>query len=355
MIIQYLTEGFLLGLATGHICILTCGPIYSPFLMQRKYDLLQSLIALLKISAGRFITYLLFGIIAGFLGQQIGQLNRTWFTAIAYFLLSLILFATAFRTHKKDQGCHFKKWTNFIDSPFLLGLVTGINYCPSFLIAITRAVDLSGPVSGAMLFIAFFFGTSIFLLPLTLFGIMGNKKILRTTAIIASIAVGSWFIYKAINSIAHLVTTNARLVTIKNEIQKEYERGNVITLLDSTDAYILSSDTSSFTVLRDVLTEHKKGSVILISDTSRSISNECYILTDSKWNMGNYTGLRRENRFVMILSPPAGQGLYDREYGKNLVRYLDKCYFKWNKEKGTFYNMAKAKMITKQIEKKINQ
>jgi hypothetical protein len=56
----------------------------------------------------------------------------------------------------------------------------------------------------------------------------------------------------------------------------------------------------------------------------------------------------------MILSLPAEGNTYDQEYGKNLVRYLDKCYFKWNREKGTFYNMAKAKMITKQVEKKIN-
>ncbi len=346
MNLQAFTEGLFLGLTTGHVCLVTCGPIYSPFLMQRQYNLLQSLIALFKISIGRFITYLLFGIIAGFLGQQIGQLNRTWFTAIAYVLFSVILFVSAFRTHKKDKGCQLKKWSNFIDNPFMLGLVTGINYCPSFLIAITRAVDLSGPVSGALLFFGFFFGTSIYLLPLTFFGIMGNKKIFRMFAVIASVIIGSWFIFKAFDSIIRLVTT-------KNEMQMEYDKGNVINLLDSIDTYILSSDTSSFIVLKDVLSEHKKGPLLLVSDTSYILSNACYIFVDAKWNNGHYDGLRQKNRFVLILSTPENENLYDTEYGKNLVRFLDKCYFKWNKENGTFLSLNKSKIIKKQVEKKI--
>ncbi len=348
MIIQYLTEGFLLGLATGHVCIATCGPIYTPFLMQRQFNLVQSLVALLKISAGRFITYLLFGIIAGLLGQQIGQLNRTWFTAIAYILLSIILFVSAFRTHKKDQGCQLKKWSNFIDNPFMLGIVTGINYCPSFLIALTRAVDLSGPVSGAMLFVAFFFGTSIFLLPLTFFGIMGNKKILRTFAVGASFAIGSFFIYQAINSIVHLVNT-------KSNMQVEYDKGNVITLLDSTETYILTDDTASFTVLKKVLSTYKEDRIYCVSDTAEISHAHCYLFVDHAWNKAPHEILKKKGRFVLILSKPEKDGIYDREYGSKLIKLLDKFYFKWDREKGTFFSMNRSRPILKKGEEKIGK
>ena len=347
MDIHYLSEGFLLGLATGHLCIATCGPIYTPFLMQRKFNLTQSLFALLKISVGRFVTYLLFGIIAGLLGQQIGSINRAWFTAIAYLLFSTFLFISAFRTHQKEKGCQFKRWSNFVDSPFMLGVVTGINYCPSFLIALTRAVDLSGPVSGAMLFIAFFFGTNIFLLPFTFFGIMGNKKLFRTIAVIISFIVGSWFMYKAIHAIVHLVGE-------KSKLQTEFDKGNLVTLLDSTDTYILSDDTSSFIVLKDVLTEYKKEHVFLVSDTSGIVSRECYIFVDYKWNKTTVEALKREGRFVLVLSAPDKGGIYDREYGNKTVRFLDKFYFKWDKKSGTFFSMNKSTLITKQAEKQIN-
>ncbi len=346
MIIQYLTEGFLLGLATGHICIFTCGPIYTPFLMQRQFNLAQSLIALLKISAGRFITYLLFGIIAGFLGQQIGQLNRTWFTAIAYILLSLVLFVSAFRTHKKDQGCQLKKWSKFIDNPFMLGIVTGINYCPSFLIALTRAVDLSGPVSGAMLFIAFFFGTSIFLLPLTFFGIMGNKKTLRTLAVFISIFVGSIFIYKAITSIVHLVST-------KSNMQAEYDKGNVITLLDSTATYILSNDTASFSVLKGVLSKYKGDRIFLVSDKLEIAHSHCYLFVDHTWDDTPHENLIRKGRFVLILTKPETEGAYDTAYGNKLVGMLEKFYFKWDRENGTYFSMNRSKPIIKEGEERL--
>jgi sulfite exporter TauE/SafE len=348
MILQSLTEGFLLGLSTGLVCLATCGPIYSPFLMQRQFNLLQSLIALFKISAGRFITYILFGLIAGLLGQQIDSINREWFTSIAYILFSVILFVSAFRTHRKEQGCQLKKWGAFIDNPFMLGIVTGINYCPAFLIAITRAVDLSGPLSGAMLFFAFFFGTSIYLLPLSLFGVMGNKKILRTIAVIASVLIGTFFIFKALDSII-------RRVAVKNEIQREYDKGNVIGLLDSTHAYLLSEDTSSFDVVRKVLSTHKKGGISFASDTSQITRTTCYLFVDSRWNRGNYYGLQQKNRFVLILPAPAQESGYDATYGNSVVQFLDRCYFKWNREHGGFHSMPKSRIITKQVEKKLNR
>ena len=55
--ISQLSEGFLLGIATGTTCLATCGPIYAPYLMQYDRNLKASLVTLLEISGGRFATY----------------------------------------------------------------------------------------------------------------------------------------------------------------------------------------------------------------------------------------------------------------------------------------------------------
>ena len=152
--IRYLAQGFMLGLTLGVSCLSLCGPIYAPYLMMKQSDWWGSVLNLLKIIAGRFITYLLFGMGAGMLGQRIGMVNRSLFTPIAYILLSIILLLYAFRTHRHTKGCLPARWSRFAESPFLLGIITGINFCPGFLIALTKAVELSGPVSGALFFMA---------------------------------------------------------------------------------------------------------------------------------------------------------------------------------------------------------
>ena len=100
----YLVEGLVLGLATGPICIATCGPVYAPFLMQKSRTTLRSIVTLLQITAGRFVTYLIIGLAAGALGTQIASLPKVWFTAIAYVLFSVVLVISAIRTGKCDEG-----------------------------------------------------------------------------------------------------------------------------------------------------------------------------------------------------------------------------------------------------------
>ena len=194
----YIAEGFVLGLATGPLCVVSCGPVYVPYLMQRGRTAKQSLVTLLEISAGRFITYLLIGLAAGALGTQIASLTTAWFTATAYVLFSVVLVISALRTKQCDEGCGPARWTRFSEVPFILGMATGISFCPSFLLALTKAIDNGGMLAGALLFGAFFIGTIIYFIPLVLFGIIGKTHRLRTIGRIASCVVALWFIIQAI-------------------------------------------------------------------------------------------------------------------------------------------------------------
>ena len=75
---RFLIEGFLLGLSTGHICLATCGPIYAPYLMSYMRRPVRYVTAVLEISLGRFITYILVGAIAGIFGRQVTDLVQVF-------------------------------------------------------------------------------------------------------------------------------------------------------------------------------------------------------------------------------------------------------------------------------------
>ncbi|MBT5420139.1 MAG: sulfite exporter TauE/SafE family protein [Candidatus Cloacimonetes bacterium] len=201
--IKTLVEGVILGLTTGTACLVTCSPIYLPYLISEDRKLSKSIIAVLEISAGRFVSYLAFGAIAGYTGAQIASVNRELFTSIAYILLSAYLVLSAVRTNKKAKSCHVPKMARFTQSGIILGILTGINFCPSFLIALSKAVDLGGAFSGMMLFLGFFFGTSIFLLPLAFIGQISKVSKMKMVAQYASILVAIWFTFSGVKGLVH--------------------------------------------------------------------------------------------------------------------------------------------------------
>ena len=201
--IKTLVEGVILGLTTGTACLVTCSPIYLPYLISEDRKLSKSIYAVLEISAGRFVSYLAFGAIAGYTGAQIASVNRELFTSIAYILLSAYLVLSAVRTNKKAKSCHVPKMARFTQSGIILGILTGINFCPSFLIALSKAVDLGGAFSGMMLFLGFFFGTSIFLLPLAFIGQISKVSKMKMVAQYASILVAIWFTFSGVKGLVH--------------------------------------------------------------------------------------------------------------------------------------------------------
>ena len=105
--------------------------------MAERKDLLKSLAKLMEISAGRFVAYILFGALAGYFGSNIEPLSRDVFTGVSYILLSVFLLLNVFRTHREGKSCRMPRWAAMSKSAFLLGLFTGINFCPSFLIALS--------------------------------------------------------------------------------------------------------------------------------------------------------------------------------------------------------------------------
>lgn len=326
---KYLAEGFLLGLTLGTTCAATCGPMYMPYLMQREQSVGKSIINILEISAGRFVSYVSFGIMAGVLGSSINIiLDRGWFVSVAYILFSILLLIETFRTHQKHKGCSVSKWSKFADRPILFGMLTGISLCPSFFGAMTAAFGAGGVVGGGSIFAGFFFGSSIFLMPFMIAGLAGNIKLFQKAAVIASVVVAAYFIGKGgMGLYEQYHKSNSRGGT--------YTSTDIVNALDSLPLIIIDTSASSL-VLRDTLSLVRKGVTSIQADTNNLPVN-CNILVGADY-LDNPKKLRIKDRFVIIL--PRDTVLSSENYASEIRLYLKKYMFKKDTINGTLFDMA---------------
>jgi sulfite exporter TauE/SafE len=319
--VRFLTEGFMLGLATGHICMATCGPVYAPFLMSYMRTPVRYITAVLELSLGRFITYILIGAIAGIFGRQVSDLERDYFTIAAYLLFSAFLIISALRSKGCEGKCATSRWDRFSERPILLGILTGINICPSFLLAFSRSFTLSGPVAGMLFFAAFFVGTSIFLIPLSFIGMFGRKKLFRTVARIAAFGVAIWFIGSA-------------CYTAYGLLGAHFDPRPIINLLDDKPAYVILDDPEKAQRCAKSLASNRSGKVYVGSANIES-ETTCYIFTDST-HVRDRSGapLRKAGRFVIVL------GAHVPEHPDSLaaaIEFLRKYHFRFNTDKGNVF------------------
>lgn len=271
---QILAKGFSLGLTLGTTCLVTCTPIYIPYLISEDRKLGKGLLTVLEISAGRFLSYLAFGAIAGYTGSQINSINRELFTAIAYILLSIYLVLSAVRTRRNEQKCHVPKLARLTKSAFILGILTGINFCPSFLIALSNAVDLGGAVSGMLLFLGFFFGTSLYLFPLAFIGQLSKVKVMKRVAQIASILVAAYFIYDGATKLFHYFE-HKKLEDVPSRIVEAFNPNIPIIIFSSDENY------EYFSAVRDSAAIHHPKNVrafIYQEGMADTLNSERYVL-----------------------------------------------------------------------------
>lgn len=230
---EYLVKGFLLGLSLSGSCLATCGPIYAPYMLMEKRSFIGNLKVAFQISVGRFITYGLFGIGAGLLGQSLSTDFREYATAVSYIVLSLFLLFYMYNSaNPNHKECSAKKMAGFAKgSPLMLGIITGISFCPSFLIALTGAFERAGAVSGLLFFTAFFFGTTIIILPISFIGFIPhfNIKQFKKIGYIATLAVVLWFSYTGVT-------------TLYSKLESKFTISKSVNFLNCKKIYVISSD-----------------------------------------------------------------------------------------------------------------
>ena len=197
-------EGFVLGLSTGMVCLAYCGPLLMPYLMGEGKKVLNSLVSVTLFLGGRLMAYLIVGMVAGLIGKAFFFPSETSdrIIAIAYVLLSVLMILYGF--HRFGEICLGTKskrlmkhtrlhWPELV--PVAGGFASGLNICPPFLLAFTKAMDSGGIISALLFFMMFFLGTSVYFLPMPLVGLFRKHQVLKIIGKFAAILAGLYYFY----------------------------------------------------------------------------------------------------------------------------------------------------------------
>jgi sulfite exporter TauE/SafE len=201
--------GFLLGLANGTSCIALCAPVLVPYLAAEGEGAPRAAILLGRFMLGRLIGYLLFGMAAGALGSLVlaGSARGLLFGVIYLGLAGMLLvygFSSATRPAAACVAGNPRgparrmaaRWPQFL--PLLLGLLTGLNLCPPFALALAAATETGSVARSLWFFFTFFVGTSVFFLPLPGLGGLRRFAKLRLIARLAAGVVGTYYLYRGV-------------------------------------------------------------------------------------------------------------------------------------------------------------
>ncbi len=199
-------KGFILGLSSGGYCLASCIPVFVPYILSEDKKTKWNFICLSKFMLGRLLGYILFALLAWITGNFI--IKQSYYKEIifslSYIFLSFTLIIYTFS--KSHKACTIKffskifsrsdKEKNFI-TILLLGLFTGINVCPPFMLAFSDAAFFTNIFSSILYFIAFFIGTTVYFIPIPFIGALKGKQI-KFIGKMCSLIIGVFYMYLGI-------------------------------------------------------------------------------------------------------------------------------------------------------------
>jgi sulfite exporter TauE/SafE len=192
-------DAILLGLSSGASCLASCAPFLLPVLALESGNGRVRRSALLGLFlAGRLISYLAVGFLAGALGAlAAGYLSPGTDRVLlrcGWSVGGLLLLVGGLAGYRGHPLCRrLAAWERPGLSSLGLGLAAGLNVCPPFVAAATRAAAL-GALGGGAYFGLFFLGTSAWMLPLAAVPRLRAKAAeLQAVARIAMTMLGVYF------------------------------------------------------------------------------------------------------------------------------------------------------------------
>lgn len=193
-------RALVLGLASAPSCAALCMPVVTPLLLTAPDTGLRiATITLLLFSAGRLAGYALVGLLTGLLGREI----PLFVFPATYLLLGTL--AILHGTLQSFPTCGLCRLLNPHTSSsryaLLFGVLTGLNLCPPFLLAIAAAAELGRPLEGTLFFALFFLGTSAWLLLLVPVGGLARFKTAQLTGRILAVIAGLWYAWLGITAL----------------------------------------------------------------------------------------------------------------------------------------------------------
>ncbi len=197
-------QGFLLGLSTGVTCLAYCSPVLVPYLLGEGKSIRQTSGTLSQFLLGRLLGYLLFAVFAWLASYYLSTLTdrRELLTGVVYILLALLMLwygmlqpaAPCAGRSLRDRAMQLKQSQPAL-LPLLMGLFTGLNLCPPFLLAFAAAGENPTLGYSLLFFLSFFGGTALFFLPVPLLGGCKNVPQLKTIGRLAAAVMSVYYFY----------------------------------------------------------------------------------------------------------------------------------------------------------------
>jgi hypothetical protein len=206
-----LMEGFLLGIANGGVCLAYCAPVLVPYLLGEGNTLRSGAISVGGFLGGRLVGYLAFAVLAWLTHFAVVDHlpSQKMIIGVATIGLALLLIAYGFAGW--PRSCRIATAGKTLERldlrkpalvPVMLGLITGVNVCPPFLMAFGSAAQLPGLGPCLLFFAAFFAGTSVYLVPLPLVGMAAKREVVKSVGRLAAGVVGLFYLYSGAVNVA---------------------------------------------------------------------------------------------------------------------------------------------------------
>jgi sulfite exporter TauE/SafE len=197
-------EALWLGLATGPVCLASCGPVVTPWMLVQPEGVLRHVRRLSLFLAARLAGYLSFAVAAWLLGSALPRswTERSWeFGTIELFLAAGLVFYAAGWPRPRCAARRSASRLVEIGAPprdqpsgaLALGFLTGINLCPPFLVAGVRAAQMGSLAAALLFFVCFFAGTAAWFVPFLALGLVRRTPALMTVARLLAVLLACWY------------------------------------------------------------------------------------------------------------------------------------------------------------------
>jgi len=200
-----MTDSLILGLSSGSACLATCGTVMFPYLMAGSAGVKRIAFDLSLFLLTRFIVYFILATLAWYFGQAIftNTVVRNIVPGILYIILAMMLvWYSISKNRKPDCPARFVSTVNNKRLvPLMLGLVNSLGFCPALFIILTKGATQGTLLKSYLAFLAFFIGSSVWFLPLSLAGRIRRKEVLKNIGILATGLAGIIFMIKGLTNL----------------------------------------------------------------------------------------------------------------------------------------------------------
>ncbi|GAG06102.1 unnamed protein product, partial [marine sediment metagenome] len=178
-----------------------------------------------------------------------------------------------------------------------------------------------GALNGFIMFIGFFFGTSLFLIPIAFFGAISSLKILRKIAAVIAVAIGAWFLIQG---------SNGLIIHFSIGTPAEKADYSIVGVPDAKEVIIVSENSWGDT-LKTLLSGHTQAKIIVTNpDNALTLVNNIDTLSMVIWfvESNNYQELTK-NIGVIVL-----RNSYNKKSLLQFKEFITNYYFKRKHGKG---------------------